>query len=112
MTEIFQICYLFIIFCLLIFCPINVYKPKFISNNPSVDINIAYNILLNFNVLLLLSVLPISLSAYSKIFILFYFALFVYNYLLKIVFDYLAKDGRIIYITFRVVILRTILYQE
>ena len=86
MTEIFQICYLFIIFCLLIFCPINVYKPKFISNNPSVEINIAYNILLNFNVLLLLSVLPISLSAYSKIFILFYFALFVYNYLLKISF--------------------------
>ncbi len=83
MTEIFQICYLFIIFCLLIFCPINVYKPKFISNNPSVEINIAYNILLNFNVLLLLSILPISLNAYLKIFILFYFVLFIYNYLLK-----------------------------
>ena len=84
MIELFQILLSFILFLLIITVPINIFNSKPFTSKNFFCLDIAsFNLILNCNILLLISILPISLKLYNSLFIFFYLAIFIYIYLIK-----------------------------
>jgi len=84
MIELLQIILIFFIFCLTITVPINVFNSKLFAKKNRFNLDIAsFNLLLNCNVLLLLSIIPVALSSYNFIYILICLLIFIYTYLYK-----------------------------
>ena len=70
MIEFLQIILSFFLFFLIITVPINIFNSKSFINKKFPSLGIAsFNLILNCNILLLLSFLPISLGAYNLFFI-------------------------------------------
>ena len=69
MIEIFQILFLYLIFCFTIFTPINIFNTSN-ENFKSLDIA-SFNLAININILLFLSLLSYSLNEIQKFFIIY-----------------------------------------
>ena len=84
MIEILQILIIFFIFSLMCFVPFNVLDSKIFNKKSFFFLDIAtFNLIINFNILLLLSILPTSLDISNLIYLILYISLFIYLYLLK-----------------------------
>ena len=84
MIEILQILIIFFIFSLMCFMPFNVLDSKIFNKKSFFFLDIAtFNLIINFNILLLLSILPTSLDISNLIYLILYISLFIYLYLLK-----------------------------
>ena len=84
MIELLQIILIFFIFGLIITVPINVFNSKLLDKKNRFNLDIAsFNLLLNCNILLLLSIVPVALSSYNFIYILISLLIFVYTYIYK-----------------------------
>lgn len=84
MIELLQIIFSFFLFFLIISVPINIFNPKLFNNNQfSVLGSASFNLILNCNILLFLSILPIALDSFSLFFILLYFLTFIYIYFIQ-----------------------------
>ena len=84
MIEIFHIFAFFFIFSFLCFVPLNVSGSKIFNKNKFSVLDIStFNLIINLNVLLLLSFLPISLNIINLILAFIYFCLFTYKYLIQ-----------------------------
>jgi len=81
MIELLQIILSFFIFFLMITVPINIFNSELFIKKNFFSLDLAsFNLLLNCNILLLLSFLPISLSSYNLFFIFLYIFIFIYIY--------------------------------
>jgi len=81
MIEFLQIILIFFLFSLMITVPINIFNSGLLTNKKFFSLDIAsFNLILNCNILLLLSFLPISLGSYNLFFIFLYIIIFIYNY--------------------------------
>ena len=90
MIEILQIVFFFLVFSSLLFLPFNIFNsPQFINNIDIVE-KTSLNLVINLNILLFLSFLPLSVQSIQPIFILGYLLILVISYKknLKLVFDY------------------------
>jgi|LakMenEpi03Aug12_release.lakeMendotaPanAssembly.Ray.scaffolds.fasta_scaffold399163_1 hypothetical protein len=76
MNELAQIIFIFFIFQFFLFIPLNVFKEK----KYLIEVS-ALNLILNCNILLILSLLPISINKYSNLLIIIYFLIFLKKYL-------------------------------
>ena len=66
------------------FVPFNVLDSKIFNKKSFFFLDIAtFNLIINFNILLLLSILPTSLDISNLIYLILYISLFIYLYLLK-----------------------------
>jgi len=84
MIEISQILLSFILFSLIITVPVNIFNYKMFVNKKFFNLDIAsFNLILNCNILLLISILPISLRLYNSLFIFSYIIIFIYIYFIK-----------------------------
>ena len=84
MIELSQIFLSFILFSLIITVPFNILNSKILISKNFFSLDIAsFNLILNCNILLLISILPISLRIYNFLFILLYLLIFIYLYFLK-----------------------------
>ena len=84
MIELLQIIFIFFIFFLLLTVPINIFNTNLLNNKNKYNLDIAsFNLLINCNILLLLSVIPIALNSYNYFYVLTSFFLFVYIYFIK-----------------------------
>ena len=84
MIEIFQILILFFIFSLFCFVPLNIAGSKKFNKNKFSILDIStFNLIINLNVLLVLSFLPISLNIINLILVFIYLSLFIYKYLIQ-----------------------------
>ena len=84
MIEFLQIILSFFLFSLIIFVPINIFNSKLFFNRKFFCLDIAsFNLILNCNILLLISFLPTSLSSYNLFFILIYLSIFIYIYFIQ-----------------------------
>ncbi len=84
MIEISQILLSFILFSLIITVPVNIFNYKMFINKKLFNLDIAsFNLILNCNILLLMSILPISLRLYNSLFIFSYLIIFIYIYFIK-----------------------------
>ena len=84
MIEISQILLSFILFSLIITVPVNIFNYKMFVNKKFFNLDIAsFNLILNCNILLLMSILPISLRLYKPLFIFSYLIIFIYIYFIK-----------------------------
>ena len=84
MIEISQILLSFILFFLIITVPVNIFNCKIFVNKKFFNLDIAsFNLILNCNILLLMSILPISLRLYNSLFIFSYLIIFIYIYFIK-----------------------------
>ena len=84
MIEFLQIIFSFFLFFLIISVPINIFNPKLLINNKfSILGTASFNLILNCNILLFLSILPIALDSYSLFFIFLYFFTFIYIYFIQ-----------------------------
>ena len=110
MIEILQIPIAFIIFSLMSFVPLNVNETKILSRDKLFFLDVAaFNLIINLNILLLLSILPISLNLLNILYCIFYFLLFVYVYFLKsIKKDLFIKNLKFISIFFIIFIIISI----
>ena len=81
MIEFLQIILSFFLFFLMITVPINIFNSElFIKKNFFSLDTASFNLLLNCNILLFLSFLPISLGSYNLFFIFLYIFIFIYIY--------------------------------
>lgn len=78
MIEIFQILFLYLIFCFTIFTPINIFNTSN-ENFKSLDIA-SFNLAININILLFLSLLSYSLNEIQKFLIIYYTLIFIFLY--------------------------------
>ena len=93
MVELLQILLSFILFSLIITIPFNIFNSKLFTSNKYFSLDIAsFNLILNCNILLFLSFLPISLHLYNLLFIFIYPIIFIYIYFLKNPKFYLFKN--------------------
>ena len=84
MIEISQILLSFILFSLIITVPVNIFNYKMFVSKKLFNLDIAsFNLILNCNILLLMSILPISLRLYNSLFIFSYLIIFIYIYFIK-----------------------------
>ena len=84
MNEILQILLSFILFFLIITVPLNIFNTKKIASNKSFSLDVAsFNLIINCNILLLISILPISLGIYNSLFIFSYLIIFIYIYFIR-----------------------------
>jgi len=84
MTELLQIIFIFFVFCLTITVPINVFNSKLLINKKEFNLDIAsFNLLLNCNILLILSIIPAALNSYNFFYILGCLFIFIYIYFVK-----------------------------
>ena len=84
MIELFQILLSFILFFLIITVPINIFNSKPFINKNFFCLDVAsFNLILNCNILLLISILPLSLKLSNLLFVFIYSAAFIYIYLIK-----------------------------
>ena len=75
MIEIFDIILLFILFSLFVSGPLNLLRPDKLNFNINNQSNLYFNLIINLNVLLILSILQLKLSNYIY---LVYFLLFLF----------------------------------
>ena len=84
MIEFLQIILSFFLFFLIITVPINIINPKLFINKKFSSLEIAsFNLILNCNILLFLSILPIALNSYNLFFIFLYIFIFIYIYFIQ-----------------------------
>ena len=84
MIEIFHFFALFFIFSFLCFVPLSVSGSKIFNKNKFSVLDISsFNLIINLNVLLVLSFLPISLNIINLILFFSYLCLFIYKYLIQ-----------------------------
>jgi len=84
MIEFLQILLSFFLFSLIITVPVNIFYSKLFISKKFFSLDIAsFNLILNCNILLLLSFLPFSLKLYNLFFIIIYFTIFIYIYFVK-----------------------------
>ena len=84
MIEFLQIILSFFLFFLMITVPINVFNSKLLINKNYFNLDIAsFNLILNCNILLFLSILPISLDSYNLFYISLYIFIFIYIYFIQ-----------------------------
>jgi len=84
MIEFLQIILSFFLFFLMITVPINIFNSElFIKKNFFSLDTASFNLLLNCNILLFLSFLPISLGSYNLFFIFLYIFIFIYIYFVR-----------------------------
>ena len=84
MLELLQILLSFILFSLIITVPLNIFSSKLFVSKKYFSLDIAsFNLILNCNILLFLSILPISLKLYNLLFIFVYSIIFIYIYFIK-----------------------------
>jgi hypothetical protein len=84
MIELLQIIFIFFIFFLSLTVPINVFKTNLTIDKINFNLDIAsFNLLINCNILLLLSILPISLNSYNYLYVIVCFFIFIYIYFIK-----------------------------
>ena len=84
MVELLQILLSFAFFSLIITVPINIFDSKISISKKTIILDLAsFNLIINCNILLLISFLPISLNVFNFFFILIYFIVFIYIYFIK-----------------------------
>jgi len=84
MIEFLQIILSFFLFFLIITVPINIFNSKSFINKKFSSLGIAsFNLILNCNILLFLSILPIALNSYNLFFIFLYIFIFIYIYFIQ-----------------------------
>jgi hypothetical protein len=84
MIELLQIIFIFFIFCLSITVPINIFNSNLSINKKNFKLDIAsFNLLINCNILLLLSIIPIALSSYNLFYLITCSFIFIYIYFIK-----------------------------
>ena len=84
MIELLQIIFIFFIFFLSLTVPINIFNTILPNNKNKYNLDIAsFNLLINCNILLLLSIIPIALNSYNYLYIITSFFLFIYIYFIK-----------------------------
>ena len=84
MIEFLQILLTFILFSLIITVPVNIFNSKIFISKKYFSLDVAsFNLILNCNILLLISFLPLSLSLFNFFFIFIYSAIFIYIYFIK-----------------------------
>jgi len=81
MNEIIVIIYLFFIFSLFCLAPLNIFKNNILNFSYSRKNSFYFNLIINLNILLLLSLLPIQLTDYSFIIIIILILICIKNYL-------------------------------
>ena len=83
MIEILQILIIFFIFSLMCFMPFNVLDSKIFNKKSFFFLDIAtFNLIINFNILLLLSILPTSLDISNLIYLILYISLLIISIIL------------------------------
>ena len=84
MIELLQIIFIFFIFCLSVTVPINIFNSNFSIDKKNFKLDIAsFNLLINCNILLLLSIIPIALSSYNFLYLMTCSFIFIYIYFIK-----------------------------
>jgi hypothetical protein len=84
MIELIQIIFIFFIFFLSITVPLNVFNSNLLINKKKFNLDIAsFNLLINCNILLFLSIIPMALSSYNFFYILTCVFIFIYIYGIK-----------------------------
>ena len=84
MVELFHILLSFALFFLIITVPIDIFNSKTFISKKFFYLDIAsFNLILNCNILLLISILPLSLKLSNLLFVFIYSAAFIYIYLIK-----------------------------
>ena len=84
MIEFLQILLAFILFSLIITVPVNIFNSKIFISKKYFSLDVAsFNLILNCNILLLISFLPLSLNLFNFFFIFIYSAIFIYIYFIK-----------------------------
>ena len=84
MIEFLQIILSFFLFFLIITVPINIFNPKLFINKKFSSLEIvSFNLILNCNILLFLSILPLALSSYNLFFIFLYIFAYIYIYFIQ-----------------------------
>ena len=69
MIELLQIIFIFFIFFLLLTVPINIFNTNLLNSKNKYNLDIAsFNLLINCNILLLLSIIPIALNSYNYLY--------------------------------------------
>ena len=80
MTEILQIIFFYFIFSLLLFLPFNIFSRANFFNNIHIHEKTSLNLVINLNILLLLSFLPISVQLIQPVIIVFYLLFLIISY--------------------------------
>ena len=84
MIEILQMLLSIILFALTIMVPFNIFNTKLFIGKNFFCLDVAsFNLIINCNILLLISLLPFSLSLYNLFFIIIYSTIFIYIYFIK-----------------------------
>ena len=84
MIELLQIIFIFFIFFLSLTVPINIFNTNLLNNKNKYNLDIAsFNLLINCNILLLLSIIPIALSSYNLLYLITCSFIFIYIYFIK-----------------------------
>jgi hypothetical protein len=84
MIELLQIILIFFIFFILLLVPINIFNSNLLIKENKLNLNVAsFNLLINCNILLLLSIIPISINSYNFLHPIIYFFYFIYIYFIK-----------------------------
>ena len=80
MIEILQIIFFSIVFILLLFLPFNVFRKTNFTNNVDIVEITSLNLVINLNILLLLSLLPLSIQSVQPIVISSYILILIFSY--------------------------------
>ena len=80
MIEILQIIFFYFIFSLLLFLPFNIFSRANFFNNIDIVEKTSLNLVINLNLLLLLSFLPLSIQLIQPFVILFYLLILMIFY--------------------------------
>ena len=84
MIEILQMLLSIILFALIIMVPFNIFNTKLFIGKNFFCLDVAsFNLIINCNILLLISLLPFSLRLYNLFFIIIYSTIFIYIYFIK-----------------------------
>jgi hypothetical protein len=84
MIEILQMLLSIILFALTIMVPFNIFNTKLFIGKNFFCLDVAsFNLIINCNILLLISILPYSLKAYNLFFIFIYSIIFIYTYFVQ-----------------------------
>ncbi len=92
MTEILNILFIFIIFLFLTFVPLNVFKTRDINYVESSFFKIkSLNLIINLNIFLLISLLPLTIYQIKNYILLYFLIFFIFLYW-KNLFNFLSKN--------------------
>ena len=101
MIEILQIVFFFLVFTLLLFLPFNIFNNVNYSNNIDIIEKTSLNLVINLNILLFFSFLPLSVQSIQPIIVLSYLLILIISYRknFDLIFDFL-KSFLIFFIIF------------